>query len=69
MIVLLISVYIEEDGDARDLRLQAGTWSRSAVTSSDPDINLLETSLKSVECPCDEPLARLTRNYIFQNKF
>ena len=43
--------------------------SRSAPTFCRPGIDLLEASFKSVKCPCDEPLAHLTRNFIFENKF
>lgn len=36
--------------------------------SATPDINILGTSSKSVKCPCDEPLAHLTRNFAIGNK-
>ena len=40
----------------------------SAVTFSDPDFDLLKTSFKSVNSPCDELLAHLTRNFASGNK-
>jgi hypothetical protein len=37
--------------------------------SAGPTSTCLKHSFKSVECPCDEPPAHLTRNFIFENKF
>ena len=42
---------------------EGGIWSHSAVTFSDPDFDLLKTSIKSVNSPCEKYPTFLTRNF------